>query len=180
MNEIKVFDGQNRQFRELDTTNIDDDQTYGILFFKREAIKELTSHGCICGFEYYDNNNKAIIPIDIRDNEIALFEGDYNSLSTALKKGLVDYNIHRCPKKIWSSFFYRWQFLLDFSAFSDNPFVALCNSILGNDENWKMLIENNSNLYEPTTYNELCDFAINLHSLFNVDFISPDYYDDYK
>ena len=107
MNSIAVFDDFKCCFRELDTTNYNDDIIVGVIFFRRDAINVINNYYRIIGYLICDENG-VNYPIDIRKNDIALFEGTYNCLCEELKKELIQFNIQDKPQMIWSNFFILW------------------------------------------------------------------------
>ena len=152
----------------------------GVLFFSREAIQKLILHGNIVGFLFYDRNTGLMIPIDIHDDEIVILEGAYNNLSTDTKNSLLKHNLHKCPEKLWSHFFFHWQFMCDYSVFSEDPLMELCGFIMGDEIKQDEFLSKGFNLFDPISYKELCDFTKCLHSYFDIELINPVYYESFN
>lgn len=167
---IKVYDIKTKCFRELNPKNYNDDVEVGILFFATEVICILTKYYHVCGFEMIDKANSESIPIDIHENEVAVFEGDYNCMPAKLKKELARYNIHMEPSMKWSEFFIRWQFLGDWNAIEkSDAFIKLCGNILYDEERRNRFIHQERSIVFPKTYAGLCSLAQLLHNTFEVD-----------
>ena len=89
--------------------------------------------------------------------------------------------VQELPDKIWSPFFFQWQFLCDSNAFENNgSFIRLCSNILGSDQKYKHFIEMDISLFEPSSYSELCCFVRSILNLSNVDIYGFDYYKSFK
>jgi hypothetical protein len=80
-----------------------------------------------------------------------------------------------------SSFFIRWQFINDISCFENSGgFIKLCNSIIKSPKRFDRFTELDNALYEPTTYQELCEFTRSVLDLSSIDIFIYDYYDSLK
>ena len=106
MDSILVFDDFKHCFRELDTSNYNDDLVVGSVFFTRDAINVIEKYYRIIGYIICDDKG-VYYPIDVRKNDIAILEGTYNCIEDELKKELVPYNIKIAPAEVWSPFFFR-------------------------------------------------------------------------
>lgn len=178
---LLVYDESIENFRELDKTNYNDDIVCGTVILQRAAIAEIKKHFRVCGYILISIENGCYYPIDIHKDKIVLFEGVYNNMPESLKEALIQYNITSFPKKIWSSFFFHWQFLCDMSAFEKHgSFVKLCSNIIGIEERRKSFINAGISLYEPATYEELCEFTRNVFMISRFDVFSCDYYESIK
>lgn len=116
MDSILVFDDFKHCFRELDTSNYNDDLVVGSVFFTRDAINVIEKYYRIIGYIICDDKG-VYYPIDVRKNDIAILEGTYNCIEDELKKELVPYNIKIEPAEVWSPFFFRWQFMCDWNVY---------------------------------------------------------------
>ena len=96
MDSILVFDDFKHCFRELDTSNYNDDLVVGSVFFTRDAINVIEKYYRIIGYIICDDKG-VYYPIDVRKNDIAILEGTYNCIEDELKKELVPYNIKIAP-----------------------------------------------------------------------------------
>ena len=59
-------------------------------------------------------------------------------------------------------------------------FIKLCSNIVGSKERYNSFLKAGISLYEPTTYEELCEFTRNLFEISKVDVFSCDYYESIK
>ncbi len=178
---LMVYDASIENFRELNKNNYNDDIVCGTVILKRGAIEEIKKHFRICGYILISIENGCYYPIDIHKDKIVLFEGVYNNMPESLKEALIQYNITSLPEKIWSSFFFHWQFLRDRGAFeSHGSFTNLCKNIIGIKERYKSFLNAEISLYEPATYEELCEFTRNALKVSKVDVFSCDYYESIK
>lgn len=100
MDSILVFDDFKHCFRELDTSNYNDDLVVGSVFFTRDAINVIEKYYRIIGYIICDDKG-VYYPIDVRKNDIAILEGTYNCIEDELKKELVPYNIKIAPAEVW-------------------------------------------------------------------------------
>lgn len=178
MNSIAVFDDFKCCFRELDTTNYNDDIIVGVIFFRRDAINVINNYYRIIGYLICDENG-VNYPIDIRKNDIALFEGTYNCLCEELKKELIQFNIQDKPQMIWSNFFILWQFVCDFDVFKKSgSFIKLASEIAGNEKMMKKLLAKKIDYVFPLNYKELSKMAYGLNRLYGIEFYNKDYYEE--
>lgn len=178
---IIVYDNSTGSFRDLDKTNFNDDIVCGTIFLERGAIEEIKKYFRICGYILISIENGRYYPIDIHKDKIVLFEGVYNNMPESLKKALIQYNITSLPEKIWTSFFFHWQFMCDMSAFENHgSFIRLCSNIIGIKERYKSFLNAGISLYEPATYEELCEFTRNIFMISKIDVFSCDYYESKK
>lgn len=172
---IRVYDECTGIFRDLDTTNYDDDITIGCVLFERSSLEVFRTVFCICGYLLIGENNSRF-PIDIHDDHISLLEGTFNCLPEKLQKQLVKYNIDVKPELEWSAFFCS-NFILGMSgsfAYEDS-FVSLCSNIVEEPETLKRMISKRICLVFPSKYEELCDFAINLKCVLETEILNPQY-----
>lgn len=178
MNSILVFDDFKHSFRELDTSNYNDDLVVGTVFFTRGAIGVIEKYYRIIGYIICDDKG-TFYPIDVRNNDIAMLEGTYNCLEDELKEELVPYNIQTKPAMVWSPFFIRWQFLCDFDAFeTSGNFINIASKIVGNEKLMKKVIEDKIDYVLPVNYRELSQMVRCLNKLFGVEFYNKGYYEE--
>ncbi len=172
-----VYDEFSHSFRDLNKKNYNDDIVCGSVLLKREAISEIQKYFYICGYAIIEKENRFCFPIDIQKDKLVIFEGTYNCMPAQLQESLIAYNISDLPNRRWSPFFFRWQFLCDYSVFAEcGSFIKLCSNIFGSQARFnKLLTMDNVVLYEPTTYNELCEFTRNALALSNVSINNYDY-----
>lgn len=176
--EILVYNDIKGTFRSLDTTNYDDDIVIGTVFLQREALDVMKKFLIVCGYTMFGKNGEQYI-IDIRNEDIALFEGTYNCLPDNVKRKLIDYNIIQKPTLVWSSFFFQWQFMCDMDVFTKNgSFIELISNILNDKEIVNKMITERKHIVFPTNYEELCEFVQNATSLLSADLYHPDYVEE--
>lgn len=176
--EILVYDDFKSVFRKLDINNYDDDIVVGTVFFQRSAISVIQKELRVCGYILIDDDGN-MYPIDIRDTEIAMLEGTYNCLPQGTKQALVEFNLHQKPERIWSSFFFLWQFMGDWNVFKDSgSFIEMCSSIIGDSIKIDKLLKQKIDIIFPTNYEELCMLAQNIKRLSGVEFFNPDYIEE--
>ncbi len=178
--EISVFDESIQSFRKLDINNYNNDIVFGSILLKREAINEIKKYYHICGYVIVEKASKFAYPIDIHDDKIILFEGTYNCMPKELKDVLVDYSIDVLTGKLWSSFFFRWQFMCDTVFHEYGPFIKLCSNILDSQSRLRKFFASDVALYKPTTYAELCRYVRDVLKLSGVDVNSYDYTESIK
>lgn len=179
--ELLVFDENNSCFRKLDKTNYNDDLIVGTIFFSTEAVRVITKYCHICGYVCIDNSTYEMAPIDLHKEEIVMFEGTYNCLRDELKQELIAYNLHSRPDYVWSSFFFKWQFMCDWNVFENNgSFIKLCSNILGSENRIQKFMNQDKSILFPTLYEELCELIQLLHSTFEIDFFNPEYIEEYN
>ena len=178
---LMVYDERIKDFRKLNKSNCNDDIIWGTIFLKREAISEIKKYFHICGYVLIEKEHGQFYPIDIHKDKIVIFEGTYNCMPAPLKKSLINHNIQTLPDRIWSSFFFKWQFMCDRSVFTNHgSFIKLCSNIMDSPKRFTEFVNSDIPLYEPTTYKELCSFTRDIMDLSNVDVYSYDYYENIK
>ncbi len=176
--ELFVYDDFKGIFRLLDKDNYNDDIVVGTVFFRRSALSVIQKELRVCGYVLIDND-KNVYPIDIRDTEIAMLEGTYNCLPLTLKEALVEYNLHQKPDRVWSHFFFMWQFMCDWNVFESNgSFIEMCSNVIGDVERLERLVKEQLDIIFPTSYEELCLFTQRIQSLFEIEFFDPGYVEE--
>ena len=176
--EIFVYDDFKDFFRKLDINNYNDYIVVGTVFFQRSAISVIQKELRVCGYILIDDDGN-MYPIDIRDTEIAMLEGTYNCLPQETKQALVEYNLHQKPERIWSHFFFLWQFMGDWNVFkSSGSFIEMCSSIIGDSRKIDKLLKQKIDIIFPTNYEELCMFAQNIRRLSEIEFFNPEYIEE--
>lgn len=176
-----VYDESIKSFRRLDKNNYNDDIVFGTIFLQRDALTEIKKHFQICGYILISNQERCAYPIDIHKDKVVLFEGIYNRMPKTLKNDLIKYNIKVLPNKIWTPFFFNWQFMCDMSAFEKfGGFIKLCSNILNSVKRYESFLKSGISIYAPTTYEELCEFTRNVFEMSKVDVLSYDYYESIK
>lgn len=180
---VQVYDIESCMFRDINIHNFDDDMECGFVLFSRNILEILKKHFFICGYVLIDKRLKLLSPIDIQEEKIVLFEGTYNCMPADLKEELEKYNLKSCvTNNVISSFFFRWQFLCnrDVLFISNGAFIELCNNILDSPKRFDALCDKGINLYQPTTYEELCYFIQSVLALTEIDIYSYDYKKSFK
>ena len=179
--ELLVYDQSIQQFRKLDTKNYNDDIVCGCVLLKREAINEIKQYYHICGYAIVEKEDKIPYPIDIQKDKVVIFEGTYNCMPQKLKDVLIDYSINALTGKLWSFFFFEWQFMCEINVFKNHgPFIKLCSNILGLKSRCIDFFQSDIALYEPTTYEELCVYVRNILKVSCVEINSYDYTETIK
>ena len=178
MDSVLVFDDFKLKFRELNTSNYNDDIIVGTVFFRRDSINIITEFYRIIGYMIYDNSG-VCYPIDIRKNDIAMFEGTYNCLNDDLKKALIPFNIKEKPQTVWSFFFWYWQFVCDWNAFENSgSFIKLSSKIIENEKWKKKMLEEKVDFIFPNTYEGLSKMTYGLKKIIGVEFYNKEYYEE--
>ena len=176
MDSILVFDDFKHCFRELDTSNYNDDLVVGSVFFTRDAINVIEKYYRIIGYIICDDKG-VYYPIDVRKNDIAILEGTYNCIEDELKKELVPYNIKIEPAEVWSPFFFRWQFMCDWNVFETcGDFINIASKIIGNERLMKKIIDDKIDYVLPVNYKELSQMVRGLNKLFGVEYLKCFYH----
>lgn len=174
-NRILVYD-ENGNFRELDTTNYNDDYIIGTIFFDRNVIEEIKHFCVILGYGLIEKSTGYFYPIDIHDGAVVMFEGTYNCLSEQLKEQMIKYNLHKPITPCWSYFFFEWQFQLSQDCFKKNgPMIELCSECLAKKEILELLIKDDCHIFEPKDYNELKIITKKLFDIFKININEMDY-----
>ena len=174
--ELLVYDESIQKFRKLNKTNYNDDIISGSILLKREALNEIKKYYHICGYVIVDKKNKFLCPVDIQKDKVVIFEGTYNCMPKELKEILVEYNIDAFTGSLWSHFFFRWQFMCDRKVFDEtSPFVTLCSNILSSQSRCRSFFKSDIALYEPITYEELCNYVRGVLELSGVNINVYDY-----
>lgn len=178
MDAICVYDDFSREFRPLNLENYNDDLIVGTIFFDRDAIQIIVKYMQIIGYLMIDKEG-LYQPIDIRSTEIAMLEGTYNCLPLALKEELITYNLKKVPNMVWSPFFFRWQFMCDWTAFEESgSFIELSSKIASDNKYLKKVMSKKVNLIFPRNYEEFLIFVCNIRALFEICFYNKDYYEE--
>lgn len=181
MSIIRVYDVFKRKFRDLMPTNYNDDIAVGAVILSKEALKEITKYYVICGYVLIDKETKMKCPIDIHPDRLVLFEGTYNGFPKNLKNDLIRYNITFINDRIWSHFFFEWNFMSKWDCFTNNgPFIEMCSNFLGDELIISKMVNDSISIIEPTTYGELCEMTKNSIELSGTDYIGQDYDDSFK
>ena len=176
---LLVYDNLKRTFRNLERNNYNDDIIVGTIFLNRNALNIIKKYYIICGFLLIGKNKERLY-IDIQENKISLLEGMYNCMPDELKEELVDYCITEKPNRIWSRFFFQWQFLADFNAFEDNgSFIKILTNIIEDPKLISILTDHHYDLIFPTTYYELCLFVRNITGIFGDELFKTKYNEEF-
>ena len=179
--EIITYDLNTQTFRKLNKKNFTDDLFVGVVLMQRNALQEIKKYFNICGYVIIDKETRVMYPIDIQRDKIVIYEGNYNSMPDLLKRSLIKYNIHTASNQIMSSFFIRWQFISDQSCFENSGgFIKLCYNIIKSPKRFDSFTKLDRTLYEPTTYQELCEFTRSVLDLSCINIFDYDYFDDFK
>ena len=175
---LLVYDEFKGFFRKLDKNNYNDDIVVGTVFFQRAALSVIQKELRVCGYILIDKEGNSY-PIDIHDTEIVMLEGTYNCLPLKTRESLIEYNLHQRPKRVWSRFFFMWQFMCDWNAFENNgSFIMMCSTIVGDSEKTDFLVNDMIDIIFPTNYEELCIFTQNIQKISGIDFFNPDYVEE--
>lgn len=178
MDSVSVFDDFKKCFRELNTSNYDDDIIVGTVYFRRDAIDIIKEFYRIIGYIICDKKGISY-PIDIRKNDIAMLEGTYNCLPDDLKTELLSFNIKENPQMVWSPFFWRWQFMCDWNVFEESgSFIRLASEINGNGIWKKKMLDEKIDFVFPASYEGLSQMTCGLKKLFDIEFYNKDYFED--
>ena len=179
--ELLVYDMSTARFREIERKNYNDDVIVGVVFFDRKAIPIIEKYCLICGFLLINKANMQTFPIDIQEAHLSFLEGTYNCLPSEMKKALAEYNLHFRPDRIFSHFFFQWQFMCDFSVFDNNGYlIQMCSKMHYCPDKIKKLLENNCNIFHPNSYEELGILVQNLHITTGLDFTTPAFTETYN
>ena len=179
--DIFVYDIKNRSYRNLHPNNINDDMECALILFNRDALDILKDYYVICGYVLIDIEHHFFTPVDIQEDKVVIFEGAFNCMPFSLKQTLSEYYINNCNQNFVSSFFLEWQFIGDWNAFKKHgAFIELCNNILDSSCIINTMIKKQINVYEPTSFKELCCFVNNVFELVDIDVNNFDYTKSYK
>ena len=173
-----VYEFPSFKKRELLLTNFDDDNVCGILCFDIKAIELLKTDFLFVGCWIVNKNSRALFAIDILDDKICLFEGDFNHFEKRMKERLLPLNIEAKAPFI-SKFMFEWQFRCHFNCehlYSYN----LYSHIISDNHLLMECISNDYNFYSPSTYEDFCLVVKNYIMLFNIDYQNMDFQDKYK
>ena len=181
MTEEIVYDLKLRRFRDLDTTNFNEDLTIGIIYLEKKSLHVLKKYFLICGYVLIDYQTKRMHPIDTQQETVAVFESTYNSLSTALRGELSKYIVLSCPIIPLTQFFIEWQFNFNLECFSENgPLIKLSSYSLENSKVLNKMLDIKFNLMESYDFCSLCEFVQKANMVYGFDISSGDYNDTSK
>lgn len=171
---IKVFDLENKTFRDInDECNID---VNGLVFFERAAISIIEYYYLICGYFFFNKENRNIIPIDIQNDLIVLDEYAFNDMSSECKKKLEKYNLTKCSRQMFSyPYFCLWYKEDIISIDNTDYFTCFCKKILNDVSLINKFILMNESVYFPNTNSELYRFAQVLYKFTDFNYINNDF-----
>lgn len=166
--EIKVVNFDSSVIRDLNRNNYNDDTNAGLVVFKNECIDILKKEYHYNGINLIPKRTEqqAVI-VDILDDIVVFWEGEFNRLPEEIQKELVAYNLTNRTEKIISKFMFTWQLEANFN-FMDS---ALPNQKLGSFtyENFKNKAQsNNLEFWEPKTVGELKVFIDKIKAVFDI------------
>lgn len=165
--------------RGLNVNNYNDDLECGLLFFSKDSLERIKDRFVIVGYYIIDKIDKIQYLIDIMNDKISFFEGEFNQLQGDVKEELLGYNIV-AKKPFYTEFMYRFQFKCDFNVFNMNNAIKLFAFINNNDAYLNKCIDFNLNIYFPNTFLELCEVVRNIIFIFDMDYMNMSFVPYYK
>lgn len=179
--QIKVFDVQFGNFRELNPLNYNDDLTFGLVYFNKESLSVFKQYFLICGYCLIDKKDGGFYPIDIQTNLVAIFEGTFNCFDSELQNKLEPFCLDKKPSPIMSKFFFEWQLECSSDCFIENgSFIRLCNNCLGSQGALETLLKADCHLVEPDNREELSSIIKKLVKIFSLSIYDKDYNETFK
>lgn len=163
---IHVISLGSLKVREHNPNNLDDDLNAGLVIFNKEIIDILKSD-----YYFYDlmiidkNNTNNTYLIDVLDDMVVFWEGEYNKLPKVIKDKIDVYNyVPSEIKGIISSGMMAWQLEADWNYYKKfNPEHLLAMEIRENYFN--LAIEIGITFLIPNNITEFKDFIINIEKI---------------
>ncbi len=165
--------------RGLNLRNYNDDIECGFLYFTKESLEKLKDKYVIIGYYIIDKIEKTRHLIDVMNDKISFFEGEFNQLHNEIKDDLLNYNIVS-QKPYYTEFMFKWQFCCDLNVYNMNDAIKMFSFINRKETCLDICIEKNLNIYFPSSYLELCEVVRNIIILFDMDYMNMDFVPDYK
>lgn len=109
---IRVLNLDDLTERSHNPRNYDGDINEGLIYFKKDIIRIISRLYYIYDLQIYDKSNiKNVYMIDILDDKIMFFEGEYNRLPKNLKESIDQYNFipSKGSNNLISPAMYEWQ-----------------------------------------------------------------------
>lgn len=177
---IAVVNLNDNKIRELNPRNYNDDTEAGLVVFGKNVLKILK--------KYYYIFDLRLIPkkegypqsmIDILDDCVVFWEGEFNGLPKELKEEMIEYNIKDKTEGIISGAMFSWQLESKWD-YSDKlrPHQKLayyCYRHLP-----QLCIENEVDFTTPDDVESLCKFVKNIINLFSINIANMNIVDDKK
>lgn len=158
----------------------DPDKDIGVIVFSRDALCSFYKYYIICGHTLLGIDKPIAFPIDCSSENVVIFEKDFISFPNNLKSELVPYCNTNDKGHILSKPFIEMYLLGNWNAYNDEPFMKICDLILENEKQRTYLLSHKISIVFPQSYDELCLMTKYFSSFFDLDYYTPDYYEQYK
>lgn len=151
---IRIFN--NNAIDSLDKTNYNDDTKVGIVLFSTEVLTILKKYYSLFDFTLISDTGNQDVIIDILEERVSFFEGEFNKFPDDIVAEIKQYNIKEYPKDnaIISSAMFEWQLNASWH-FMDKalPFQKLGYII--SSKHIEKAKDEHLSLYPPTNIDEL-------------------------
>lgn len=166
--ELDIVTNQlNGGIRKIDESNYNDDVDAGLIVFDKKCMKYLRERYIFLELQMIDMHTKDSILVDILNNKIVFWEGEFNKLPYEVKKNLEKYNIKSKLNGIISKPMFEWQLSanIDYEKY-EFPYQKLGKYILENC--YELAYESRISIELPETYDDLQDKVNNLLKFFSI------------
>lgn len=166
--ELDIVTNQlNGSIRKIDESNYNDDVDAGLIVFDKKCMEYLKERYIFLELQMVDMHTKDSILVDILNDKIVFWEGEFNKLPYEVKKKLEKYNIKSKLNRIISKPMFEWQLNAnsDYEKY-EFPYQMLGKYILKNC--FELAYESRISTELPETCDDLRDKVNNLLKFFSI------------
>lgn len=99
----------NGSIRPINENNWNDDMDAGLIAFDKKCLKYLKKRYLFIEYHMVDLFNQKSVLVDILDDKVVFWEGEFNQLPFEVKKDLEKYNIKTPSEKLMTPAMFDWQ-----------------------------------------------------------------------
>ena len=99
----------NGSIRPINEHNWNDDMDAGLIAFDKKCLKYLKKRYLFIEYHMVDLFNQKSVLVDILDDKVVFWEGEFNQLPFEVKKDLEKYNIKTPSEKLMTPAMFDWQ-----------------------------------------------------------------------
>lgn len=164
---IRILD--NNLIDSLDKTNYNDDTKVGIVLFSTEVLSILKKYYNFYDFTLISHTGNQDIIIDILEDRVAFFEGEFNKFPDDIVDEIQKYNIKEYPadNTIISPAMFEWQ-LNASRYFMDKAFPFQKLGYVISSKHIEKAKDEDLSLYPPTNLDELIDLYHKIIKVLNI------------
>lgn len=161
---VNSIDGS---FRKINESNWNDDVDAGLIVFDKKCLTELKMRYIFVEYHMIDLFNQNSSLVDIINNRVVFWEGEFNQLPYDIKKSLEKYNIKKPSTGIISKPMFEWQLNanIDYDKY-EYPYQKLSKYLYENYYN--ILTELKCNMDLPNNKNEFVERINNVLKILNL------------